>query len=753
MLLLSKTVIMGCLTGIVGLIVSIVPFGFDVEKNVGLGILFKIRGEKQAPSDAVVISIDKESSEHFNVSDNPDKWPRSLHARLIDNLTREGAKVIAFDVHFIEPRSPEDDNLFAKAISKAGNIILCEPMKTKEIQFSDNGISYAEDHSIVKIVQPFAPFARAAAATAPFILPRIPFKVNHYWTFQPSAGDSPTIPVVALQFYTSEIYEKFIHLLEKASPGLSGKFPHDSDTAMRNGDVKGLIRDIREIFVRDPSVAERMLTELESLKTLSVDEKEHEMISSLIKTYQGSNRRYLNYYGPPRTVTTISYYQALELHNGVVGDKKVDLKGKAVFVGLSEILLAERKDSFYTVFSQANGIFIGGVEIAATAFLNLLDDKPVKQLGLFYFVLVILLWGLLVGAICRMFPIGLALLGVIGLSIIYLFFAEYQFKTSSSWYPLAVPLFFQTPFAFFGALIWNYIDTNKERKNIRNAFEHYLPKDVVDELAKDIAHIQTAGRVVYGICLYTDAVHYTSLSEDMDPHELGRFMNKYYGMMFKPVKQNDGFVSGVIGDSMLALWVSARSETALKNKACFAAIDINKELQRFYELSSDNLQLKTRIGLHCGQILLGHIGAMDHYEYTPMGDIVNTASRIEGLNKQLGTTVMVSEDIIHELNGFLTRELGKFKLVGKAKPIVVYELLDKIEDADEKQKNACAIFADALSAFRKRAWDEAIEKFNRSMEKFGGEDGPSGYYIELCEQYKQNPPEETWNEIVCIGKK
>jgi adenylate cyclase len=91
--------------------------------------------------------------------------------------------------------------------------------------------------------------------------------------------------------------------LEKASPVLSGKFPHDSDTALRNGDVKGLIRDIREIFVRDPSVAERMLTELESLRTLSVDEKEHEMISSFIKMYQGSNSRYLNYYGPPRTVT------------------------------------------------------------------------------------------------------------------------------------------------------------------------------------------------------------------------------------------------------------------------------------------------------------------------------------------------------------------------------------------------------------------------------------------------------------------
>ncbi len=753
MSLLIKSVIMGCLAGIVGVVVSMFPFGPDLEKNVGLGLLFKIRGEKRAPPEAVIISIDKESSEHLNISDNPDKWPRSLHARLIDNLIREGAKVISFDVHFIEPRSPEDDSLFAKAVSVARNIILCEPMKTREIQSSDKSGAYAEDHSVVKVVQPIAPFADAAAATAPFILPRIPFKVNHYWTFQPSAGDSPTIPVIALQFYASDVYEKFISLLEKASPELSGKFPRDGDTALRRGEVKGLVREIREIFVRDPSIGDRMLAELERSGTLTQDSTEYKLIKSLVRMYQGYDHRYLNYYGPPRTVSTVPFYRALEVHDGVAGDKHVDLRGKAVFVGLSEVLLAERKDSFYTVFSQANGVFIGGVEIAATAFLNLLHDNPVKQLGLSYFLLVIMLWGLIVGFICRMFPMSLASLGVIGLGIFYLFFAEYQFKTSGTWYPLVAPLFFQTPFAFFGAVIWKYIDTNKERKNIRNAFEHYLPKDVVDQLAKDVAQIQTGGRVVYGICLYTDAQHYTSLSEDMDPHELGKFMNSYYAIMFKPVKLHDGFVSGVIGDAMLALWVSARSEKALKNKACLAAIEINKELQRSFESQSENLKLKTRIGVHCGQILLGHIGALDHYEYTPMGDIVNTASRIEGLNKQLGTTVMVSEDIVHDLDGFLIRDLGKFKLVGKAKPIAVYELRDRMEAADEKQKNACAAFGEALCAFRKRSWDEAKDKFIQTMAEFGGEDGPSAYYVRLCEQYKQNPPEETWNEVVCVDKK
>ncbi len=102
--------------------------------------------------------------------------------------------------------------------------------------------------------------------------------------------------------------------------------------------------------------------------------------------YEGPSSRYVNYYGPPRTITTIPYYQALQLRNGTVGEKKINLKDKAVFVGLSEVLLAERKDSFYTVFSQANGIFISGVEIAATAFLNLLEDKPLKPPSLHFLI-------------------------------------------------------------------------------------------------------------------------------------------------------------------------------------------------------------------------------------------------------------------------------------------------------------------------------------------------------------------------------
>ncbi|MGD2024118.1 MAG: CHASE2 domain-containing protein, partial [Desulfobacterales bacterium] len=102
---LVKAIILGFLIGIVGLLISPFRFALELEENTGLGLLFKLRGARPAPSDVIVISIEKESSEYLGLPNNPDKWPRSLHARLIDNLVKEGAEVIAFDLHFIESRS------------------------------------------------------------------------------------------------------------------------------------------------------------------------------------------------------------------------------------------------------------------------------------------------------------------------------------------------------------------------------------------------------------------------------------------------------------------------------------------------------------------------------------------------------------------------------------------------------------------------------------------------------------------------
>jgi adenylate cyclase len=748
-----KALPLGVLIAITGLAISFFQLARDFEEDVGLGLLFKLRGVRQVPKDAVVVSIDKDSAAQLNIPENPEKWPRSLHARLVEILSKQGAAVVTFDVHFLEPRLEKDDKLFADALRKAGNVVLSDPMTAREITASAAGGSYEPEHSIVKIVKPLPILADSAVATAPFVLPRIPFKVNQYWTFQSEGALSPppTFPVVAYQLYGIRVFNDLVRLLEKLRPELTGKLPQSLSASIETKSVGKLMRTLKDVFESDPALAGQMLDELDRLDSAVADKKKKLMLTSLVKLYSGSNRRYVNYYGPPHTVTTIPYYRALQLDGGDKSGKQADLKGKAVFVGLSERILAERKDSFYTVFSQANGVFIGGVEIAATAFLNLLEDAPVRPLSSHYFVLTILLWGIFVGMICRISSMLVAALSIVGVSTLYLFAAEFQFKLNATWYPIVIPLLVQSPLGFVGAVLWNYVETNKERQQIRKALAYYVPDEVVDQLAKNMVDIKNSGQMVYGACLFADVAGYTTLSEKMTPHQLSDLMHKYFEATFEPIKKHGGLVVNLKGDSFLAIWKATRADDALRQQACLAALDVAKAVHRFNG-TMENLNLPTRVGVHSGQIFLGNIGAGDHYEYGPTGDTVNTASRMEGLNKYLGTEVLASEESVDRIDGLLKREVGKFMLKGKAQPIVVHELLGSIHDADESRRMSCEIFADALGAFRRRSWDEAAEKFQRVSEILAT-DGPADFYLKLCDEYKKTPPPETWDGVIALDEK
>jgi HD-GYP domain-containing protein (c-di-GMP phosphodiesterase class II) len=473
---LSKALILGFSTGMVGLVVCLMPFALDLEENIGLDLLFRLRGVRQPPSDVIVVSVDKTSADSLNLPADLRKWPRSLHARLIENLMKEGAAVIAFDFLFSDPHSSKEDSLLAEAMSAARNVVLFEYLKSENVSLIDNKESLAGDLSIVKIVPPIPILAQSAVSSAPFPLPKVPVKVSQYWKFRTGAGDTPTLPVVVFQIFAMQVYDEFIYLLEKVSPYRAGKLPHDKDAILTTKSVEEVIRGVRDIFENEPQTAKRMLEELENLKTLSIDVKKYHMIKSFIKMYQSVNSQYLNFYGPPRTITTLPYYQILQLREKAVGNKQqLDIKGKAVFVGISEILLAQ-KDGFYTVFSQPNGMDISGVEIAATAFANLIEDMPVRPVDFRAELAIIFIWGTVIGIFCRKFPAVIAALSVIGLSILYLIIAEYQFKTSGIWSPLVVPLFLQAPFAFFTSVIWKYFDSLLMVKNLSNEIIQRLTK-------------------------------------------------------------------------------------------------------------------------------------------------------------------------------------------------------------------------------------------------------------------------------------
>ncbi len=237
----------------------------------------------------------------------------------------------------------------------------------------------------------------------------------------------------------------------------------------------------------------------------------------------------------------------------------------------------------------------------------------------------------------------------------------------------------------------------------------------------------------------------------MDPNEFQNFLNRYYEVIFEPVKKHDGVVSNVVGDSMLAMWVTTHLHENSRRDVCRAAIDIQRAVTRFNQSSGES-QLPTRIGLHSGNFLLSSIGAIDHYEYRPVGDIVNTATRIEGLNKFLGTWVLVSDEVLKEIEGFLTRYLGSFLLAGKSKPLDIHELLCLSGEAEQREKDLCESFAAALDAFKSQSLKEAMEQFSEIMNKYG-EDGPSRFYIKHCKKCGEQETTGPWDGTMRIDIK
>lgn len=746
---LVQGLLLGVVIAIAGTAVFFSPYGRKAEENLGLAMLFKMRGPRVPPDRVVIVNLDDQSSERLGLPPNFSRWPRTVHAGLVEKLKRYGAEAIIFDVHFAEARDPADDLAFAEAIRRAGNVVLFEELKRQTL--SPGSVSKTSGSVEMDIlVPPIAPLADAALALAPFPLPKIPVRIDQVWTFKTSAGGVPTLPAVALQAMTIKDSDWLDALLRAKIPGEAESLPSNSRLAVSSPGLSNSLRTIRELVQRHPGLTEHLLAEIPAASTSRLSREKRQELRALVSMYAGDNSIYLNFYGPPATLPTLSYHQILTTGENSKGSIKKQIENKVVFVGAARTSWSGQKDGFFTVFSQPDGLDLSGVEIAATAFANLLENKPVRGLSAGEDIALLFACGIAAGLICFLLRPALAAAALAAFIACSLLAANSVFAAKAIWPPLVIPLGLQLPAAFVAAMLCKYIRACRERGNMRDALGYYLPDKVVRELTKDVSFIKTGDQMVYGACLLTDAQQYTALSEKLRPNELGRLMKDYYRHLFRPVNDEGGLICNVIGDSMLALWPSARPEIPAREKACQAAVQILAAVDRFNRNNPQN-QLPTRIGLHYGYLLIGNIGAENHFEYAPVGDIVNTASRIEGLNKLLGTRILASEEAVQGLSGVSTRKLGKFLFEGKTQPIAIHELLAP-EDWKEKNRQAITeIFPEALGNFQQRKWDPAIAGFQECLALLD-EDGPSRYYLRLCSMNKKNPPPADWRGVVEAGK-
>jgi adenylate cyclase len=355
----------------------------------------------------------------------------------------------------------------------------------------------------------------------------------------------------------------------------------------------------------------------------------------------------------------------------------------------------------------------------------------------------VLLWGVLVGVICRLFSAGVALIGVIAAGALYLVLVHYQFTSNNCWYPVFIPLFIQAPAGYVAAVIWKRIVSSETLKQ-------FLPHEIVVKIegGEKIEEMKSKSQKVYGTCLITDIESFTEISENMDPEEINDFKKKYFEAVFEPLKYHSLLIEKTTGDGIITAWKEEPNAVARRN-ACLTAVNI-KNIENQFNQSLD-MKFITRIGLNCGDMSLGIVGAEGHYELDLSGDTVNTAKRIEGLNKSFGTHILLSEEVLNELDDFLTREVGKFILAGKSKPLVLHELICPAEEASEHQKNLCAAFSKALDEFKRQSWGRASGKFRDIIRAFG-KDGASQRYITWCEQYRNNPPDKSWGGEIRLVK-
>jgi adenylate cyclase len=743
---LWRGLLIGSLVAIAGMALFFSPWGAKVEEEFGLAMLFRFRGSRPPPSGVVIVNLDQDPSSRLDLPENFSVWPRTIHARMVDRLKSLGAGAIAFDVHFVEARNSADDLVLADSIRRAGNVILFAELKRQTIDPSGR-VREAGKVDIDILVPPILPLADAALALAPFPIPKRPVRINQTWLFKQSAGEMPTLPVVVLQAMARRHDAYLQALLRRNMPDRIDTPPAITRQASAPVDS---IRAAREIFKQRPELATQILSDIAAGPTALPSPADRALLQALVRMYAGRDNIHINYYGPPATFPTLSYSDILSPEAADLAALKERVRGRAVFIGAAKKTWSGQKDGFYTVFSQPDGLDLSGVEIAATVYANLLENSQIRRSGPVFSAALLVACSLAACLISFLLSPAIAAIALSAFVFSYLSVASYFFARHGLWPPLIIPLAMQIPAAGLAAILCKYVRACRERGNVRKALQLYLPDNVVSELTNDLSFIRTGDRMVYSACLITDAQHYTTLSEKLAPAEMSSLMNDYFEHLFRPVNNCDGQVCNVIGDSMLALWPSVQPLAAQRAKSCQAALQIQSAVARFNR-THQATPLPTRIGLHYGYLLMGNIGAESHFEYAPVGDIVNTASRIEGLNKLLGTRILASEATVEGVAGVLTRKLGMFLFAGKTQPIAIRELLNADEEVEKQQETIVQIFPEALNDFQQRHWSRAIEGF-RQCTALLGDDGPSRFYLQLSRSYREQPPPADWGGTILVDK-
>jgi adenylate cyclase len=295
----------------------------------------------------------------------------------------------------------------------------------------------------------------------------------------------------------------------------------------------------------------------------------------------------------------------------------------------------------------------------------------------------------------------------------------------------------------------------KKRQFLQDTLTRYVTKQVVDLILDHPETIVLDGEEREATILFSDIRGFTSLSEKMPPKELVKMLRDYFTLMVGVVFQFQGTIDKFIGDAIMSIFGAPTSQPNHAELAVQTALEMWRLLDMFnaYRVRKGQEPIDIGVGISTGKVVVGNIGSEERLEYTAIGDTVNLASRLEGVNKLYGTHIIISEYTYHYVKDSLVeRELDEVRVKGKHEPVIIYEVMGNPGEISEITIKLRDRFAQGLVHYRKKEWDQAITQFQQALQLVPS-DVPSRLYIDRCIMYKQNSPPDDWDGVFEIQTK
>ncbi len=721
-----------------------IPFLHRIELET-VDLRFHFRGEKKTGKNIVLAVVDEKSIDE----EGKWVWPRSKFADLITRLSEAGAKVIAFDIGFLEP-DKTDQNLIGtlekveQKIRTSGNACTeienyVETLKNEANQ--DRILVEAIRNSKAKIVLGYFFHIRLSPS-------QYPAEDDLRLRQEDVAGSEYKIKKTSGALQSG-------HILEAIAPQPNIKII--SDSSQYSGhfnmepDLDGVVRFIpiaiqfRENFYAPLSLITAGAW-LDSLPGIEVDSTgvRSARVGSISIPTDSEGRMLINYRGGEGMFPHISVSDIL--HSRVPPE---NFRDKIVMIGVTAIGIYDmRVVPFDNVFP--------GLEIHATAVDNILSNDFLKRPDwIFLFDIAgIVFSGLLLGMLLPRMGVAAGTVTVSVLFSGYVLMAQHLFSAQgiviTVIYPLLVMLIL-----YISITVYHFFMESRQKKFIKDAFSHYLSPSVVKKLIESPENLELGGEERHITAFFSDVEGFTSISEKLTPSEIRDLLNEFLTEMTDIILKYEGTVDKFEGDAIIAFFGAPNQIENQAKVACKAGIDMQKRLAALRKKWREDQrpELKMRIGMNTGMAVVGNMGSKNRMDYTMIGDTVNTAARLEGMNKVYGTYTLISHFTCQEAGEeILTREIDRVSLLGKKEALTLYEVIGYPEDADEHLKKALAFYAGGLAAYRKMNWDAAIEHFENVL-KVKPDDGPGKIMLGRCKIFRENPPDANWDGVYSATSK